>query len=357
MESILVRRSSESERRRLSQDDAAGSPCFLGRSVGLVGSLLRDRTPVLVDGPCPGKRRFDHPLNSDDQICRSTRDRRSHFELGHRELRACSWKAPGGRWHMDPPYTECRAGRRVPYTNSGPGRCISNVRRRPCLPQHWRIPGVHSRRSACPDANRDDWKPHPPCFDLGSPMRRQIASDGLVLLLAFVAGCGPVRGLDASLRRFDILDRFFNAGVAPPAASQASEASVTAPPAVGGTGPSVAPGAQPPPAPDLSAASGPDRPGVTPEPPAGPEPRGDSGPALGQLPDARIRLVARQNPWLTQFWAELIPSQQQRVEQAFRRAARLPADAQLAPAAPWDAMGLADRVRLVFGSGGAPEGR
>jgi hypothetical protein len=84
-------------------------------------------------------------------------------------------------------------------------------------------------------------------------------------------------------------------------------------------------------------------------------PGAGAGEAVAASPATRIRGLARQNPWLTRFWAELTPPQQQRVERAFRRAARLPTTAPLTPAAPWDALGLADRVELVFGPGGSDD--
>ncbi|GAA0603695.1 hypothetical protein GCM10009416_46630 [Craurococcus roseus] len=72
-------------------------------------------------------------------------------------------------------------------------------------------------------------------------------------------------------------------------------------------------------------------------------------------PEARTRLLVRQNPWLTRFWMELTPAQQSRVERQLRRGDVVLAVEGAEPAVAWDSMGLADRAALIFGRGQPPE--
>lgn len=72
-------------------------------------------------------------------------------------------------------------------------------------------------------------------------------------------------------------------------------------------------------------------------------------------PEARTRLLVRQNPWLTRFWMELTPAQQSRVERQLRRGDVVLAVESAEPAVAWDSMGLADRAALIFGRGQPPE--
>ncbi len=74
-------------------------------------------------------------------------------------------------------------------------------------------------------------------------------------------------------------------------------------------------------------------------------------PAVDTDPEARTRRLVRQHQWLTRFWMELTPAQQARVEQRLRRGGVQLAAAGGDAAALWDPMGLADRTKLVFGSG------
>lgn len=60
----------------------------------------------------------------------------------------------------------------------------------------------------------------------------------------------------------------------------------------------------------------------------------------------------RQNRWLAQFWEELTPAQRRRVEARMRRAQPPIASNQEGAGLAWDALGLAERDRLVFGGGG-----
>lgn len=82
-----------------------------------------------------------------------------------------------------------------------------------------------------------------------------------------------------------------------------------------------------------------------------PEPRPELPAASPADPESRTRLLVRQNPWLTQFWMELTPAQQSRVERQLRRGDVVLAAEKAEPAAAWDSMGLADRAKLVFGNG------
>ncbi|MGG5807761.1 hypothetical protein [Falsiroseomonas sp. CW058] len=146
----------------------------------------------------------------------------------------------------------------------------------------------------------------------------------MLLCLAVMAGCGPVRQVDETLRRVDLLDRVFEPErFRPPPAPPAA---IPAPP------PMVAVNAAPPRAPDVVAGPVPE---AVPEPPAAEHPQPPPDPA------ARRAALLRQNPWVTRFWSELTAAQQQRI------ARRLAAED--APAR-WDRLGLGDRVTLLFGA-------
>ena len=62
----------------------------------------------------------------------------------------------------------------------------------------------------------------------------------------------------------------------------------------------------------------------------------------------------RQNRWLAQFWEELTPAQRRRVEARMRRAQPPLASNQESAGLTWDALGLAERDRLVFGAPARP---
>jgi hypothetical protein len=80
------------------------------------------------------------------------------------------------------------------------------------------------------------------------------------------------------------------------------------------------------------------------------EPR--PNPPVSKPPDnPRERL--RQNRWLAQFWEELTPSQRRRVEARMRRSQPPIASNQEGAGLAWDALGLAERDRLVFGGAGS----
>lgn len=83
----------------------------------------------------------------------------------------------------------------------------------------------------------------------------------------------------------------------------------------------------------------------------------EPNPAPASEADAasRTRQLVRQNPWLTQFWMELTPAQQQLVERRLHRGAVRLAAEPAQPAAVWDPMGLSDRAKLIFGDGPSPE--
>ena len=165
----------------------------------------------------------------------------------------------------------------------------------------------------------------------------------LLSLIPALAGC-------ETLERMDYLDRFFEppryAGPVSAVEPQPDPvpAPVTGPEPLAGPIRAMEPRPDPvpAPAPDWSAQQAPAR-TMEARPQAAPSPKPDA--------DSSVRLLVRQHPWLMRFWAELTAAQQLRVERQLHRAdvqlAAEPAD----PAAIWDTMGLADRARLVFGSG------
>jgi hypothetical protein len=80
------------------------------------------------------------------------------------------------------------------------------------------------------------------------------------------------------------------------------------------------------------------------------EPRPNPPVGRAAAPDnPRERL--RQNRWLAQFWEELTPAQRRRVEARMQRARPPLASGQEGAGVVWDGLGLAERDRLVFGSG------
>ncbi len=85
-----------------------------------------------------------------------------------------------------------------------------------------------------------------------------------------------------------------------------------------------------------------------------PRPNPPVGVAAAKPPDdPRQRL--RQNRWLAQFWEELTPSQRRRVEARMRRAQPPIASNRESAGLAWDALGLAERDRPVFGGASAPD--
>jgi len=83
-----------------------------------------------------------------------------------------------------------------------------------------------------------------------------------------------------------------------------------------------------------------------------PRPNPPVGAAAKPPDDPRQRL--RQNRWLAQFWEELTPAQRRRVEARMRRAQPPLASNQESAGLTWDALGLAERDRLVFGAPARP---
>lgn len=73
--------------------------------------------------------------------------------------------------------------------------------------------------------------------------------------------------------------------------------------------------------------------------------------------EERTRSLVRQNRWLTQFWMELTPAQQERVARRLNPGGARPAAAgrTVDVEAAWDRMGLSDRAKLVFGGAPAEE--
>jgi hypothetical protein len=171
---------------------------------------------------------------------------------------------------------------------------------------------------------------------------RRAALLGCALMLA---GCGAVEVADRSLRRIDILDRVFDPG----RFREPPKPPLTPAPLVVQAEP--LPPQQPATASYETGSDAPPRSPAWTDPPetvsrsaepvaAEPEPRAST-------PDPGVRRAAllRQYPWLSRFWGELDTTQQGRVSRAMRRTGSPgPEDAER-----WDRMGLADRVRLVFG--------
>ncbi len=83
-----------------------------------------------------------------------------------------------------------------------------------------------------------------------------------------------------------------------------------------------------------------------------PRPNPPVGAAAKPPDNPRDRL--RQNRWLAQFWEELTPAQRRRVEARMRRAQPPLASNQDSARLTWDALGLAERDRLVFGPPARP---
>ena len=176
----------------------------------------------------------------------------------------------------------------------------------------------------------------------GQTARRHRASVLLLLVLA-VSGC-------EAMERMDYLDRFFEPSPRP--GLVAAMEPIPNPPDQSAmdrdSQPSPVVAMEPRPNPVPSSAT--DR---NPQPSRvrATEPRPNPAPPAEADADARTRLLVRQNHWLTQFWMELTPAQQRRVERQLTRGNVRLAAGQVEPAAAWDSMGLADRTRLVFGSG------
>ncbi len=165
----------------------------------------------------------------------------------------------------------------------------------------------------------------------------------LLLLVPALAGC-------ETLERMDYLDRFFEPSRYAGSVSAKEPQQDQALPPASGPEPLSSPIRAMEPRPDPVPAPTPDRP-AQPSPARTMEARPQAAPSLEADAHASVPLLVRQHPWLMRFWAELTAAQQLRVERQLHRAdvqlAAEPAD----PAAIWDTMGLADRAKLVFGSG------
>jgi hypothetical protein len=150
-----------------------------------------------------------------------------------------------------------------------------------------------------------------------------------LLLLPCLTGCTTIGDIDAAMRRVDVLDRIF--------------------------------GASPPPAPPVQTAAPPPEPAPFVEPTALPKdplplpieqaelPEPPVPQAAPLAPAARRAALLRQNPWIAGFWGQLTPAQRAWATRRMQRGgATLSADS---VAVAWDRMGLAERVRLLFGEG------
>jgi hypothetical protein len=71
-------------------------------------------------------------------------------------------------------------------------------------------------------------------------------------------------------------------------------------------------------------------------------------PLSGEDWDAWTRRIVRENRWLTQFWADLTPTQQLRIERRMQHGTARLAGEHTEPEAIWDTMGLADRAKVAF---------
>lgn len=160
------------------------------------------------------------------------------------------------------------------------------------------------------------------------------------------------------MERMDYLDRFFEPQrfaaqqQAPGAEAVATAAAVETDPAAGWP-PQAERVVAMEPIPDRPVASARERHAA---PTAARGAEAEPGPAREADAESHTRSLVRQHRWLTQFWMELTPAQQQRVARRLNgggdvRLASGQADAEAA----WDRMGLSDRAKLVFG--GAPAER
>jgi hypothetical protein len=181
-------------------------------------------------------------------------------------------------------------------------------------------------------------------LSLPSGMRSRVTDWGRVpalLALLMVSGC-------ETLDRMDYLDRFFE----PAAYSRSVDA----------------PERRPTPLPNSVAQGDPQPEAIPttlllhdPAPPVAADPVPQPGPVralerpanpplpAGEDREAWTRRAVQENRWLTQFWAELTPAQQLRVERQLQRGTTQLAVGHTEPEAIWDIMGLADRAKLAFG--------
>lgn len=181
-----------------------------------------------------------------------------------------------------------------------------------------------------------------------SSLARRARGLAFALLALAVSGC-------EAMERMDYLDRFFEPASRPgpvvamepianrmdwPAADREYESIpvVAMEPRPNPVAPAPAPAAERTPQPNRTRA-------VEPNP----------APASEADAASRTRQLVRQNQWLTQFWMELTPAQQQLVERRLQRGAVRLAAEPAQPAAVWDPMGLSDRAKLIFGDGQTPE--
>jgi hypothetical protein len=183
----------------------------------------------------------------------------------------------------------------------------------------------------------------------------------MALLCLWLAGCGSAGSVDEALRRVDVLDRVFdpagrwgNRQPAPPPEPPPRQILVTPAPMPaalpleqGSAEPEPLPGLDFPARVEPAAAEPRALPAPAPPPPVAALPA--APPPAGA--DTRTPFMVRTNPWLTQFYGELTPEQQARVQRQLRSGTFAQPERAADPASVWDPMGLADRVRLVFGPG------
>jgi hypothetical protein len=183
---------------------------------------------------------------------------------------------------------------------------------------------------------------HAPSLTIG--MLSQVIDWGrapALLALLMVSGC-------EALDRMDYLDRFFEPAAYSRSVDASERRSMPLPnsAAQGESQPEVIPTTAalhdpaPPVASDPLPQPGPVR---TLERPANPPP------PSGEDQEAWTRRTVWENRWLTQFWAELTPAQQLRIERQIQRGTARLAARHTEPEAIWDTIGLADRAKVAFG--------
>jgi len=163
-----------------------------------------------------------------------------------------------------------------------------------------------------------------------------------LLLLMAVSGC-------QALDRMDYLDRFFEPSAECNPCSALEGPTVSALPATANldAGRGHSPTTAPPPD------------AVSPTPSQGSQPKSSPRRGSGSQPvpspqpnaEENTRLAVRQHRWLMQSWSELTSAQQIRIERQLHRGSVDRTAERTEPAAIWDTMGLADRIKLNSGNG------
>jgi hypothetical protein len=241
--------------------------------------------------------------------------------------------------------SEADGERQRSYTNASARLCGLRSRRWVCPTHGQRISWLSRRASSDHVGRYMAMVSNDHALSLPSGMRSWVTDWGRVpalLALLMVSGC-------ETLDRMDYLDRFFE----PAAYARSVDASerwpTTLPPSAtqGDPQPEAIPttAALRDPAPSVASDPVP-RPSTVRalEQPANPPPPSE------EAWEAWTRRIVRENRWLTQFWAELTPAQQLRIERRIQHGTTQLAAEHPEPEAVWDTMGLADRAVLAFGA-------